>query len=247
MKSLIVKILFVCCFICVNNKSFAIDALVHSNPGELVLMETAYNQLGKLHNDEKEIQIEIGSYNAAIAGEFNYIASWQNKYNHYLSKAKEYGSALRAICTLALDIYRTWYTIMDIKHTIETYPEGMVSSFVTTDIWIQTAAELLVLFDAFQTIAPEKNEEGKRQWSNMLSKAARSEFLWEVVDRYARFHKRLKRLAYTLKVCSFSILWDKIQMQAYRHNPGKIAMIRYKARQKRIENLSRFEHNKSPI
>lgn len=220
------------CTLCVKNIS-AQYSLSSSNLGE-------YEAIGK---GEALINSYTGSEIAkstAIYGEQmtvfyadSKMESWHKKYNAYL-KAAEYGDAIASACTLFADGVRILQDFYDIYVASRVNPQGIGSSAFMNNLYLETACEFI---DTYNTINDVLKKGGS---DNMLTGAAKTNMLWNIAGRMEDLDRKLRRLAYSITVTSFSDVWNAAIAGMVDKTPGQCAQEALDRWKRALDNTSRF-------
>lgn len=145
--------------------------LVSSNPLEWMALAEG----NELINSEIEKQINGQTKTALLqntmAAEFNQIHKWEKKYNSYLKSVNGYASSLKACTHLYDDGVKIFITLAKLKTAIKNNPQGIVASMSMNNLYIETATELVSVFNLLNDAVANGGTE------NMLTGADRSKDL----------------------------------------------------------------------
>ncbi len=151
--------------------------LVSSNPLEWMALAEG----NELINSEIEKQINGQTKTALLqntmAAEFNQIHKWEKKYNSYLKSVNGYASSLKACTHLYDDGVKIFITLAKLKTAIKNNPQGIVASMSMNNLYIETATELVSVFNLLNDAVAKGGTE------NMLTGADRSKTLWALNDK----------------------------------------------------------------
>ena len=157
--------------------------LVSSNPLEWMALAEG----NELINSEIEKQINGQTKTALLqntmAAEFNQIHKWEKKYNSYLKSVNGYASSLKACTHLYDDGVKIFITLAKLKTAIKNNPQGIVASMSMNNLYIETATELVSVFNLLNDAVANGGTE------NMLTGADRSKTLWALNDSYSIFQQ----------------------------------------------------------
>ncbi len=155
--------------------------LVSSNPLEWMALAEG----NELINSEIEKQINGQTKTALLqntmAAEFNQIHKWEKKYNSYLKSVNGYASSLKACTHLYDDGVKIFITLAKLKTAIKNNPQGIVASMSMNNLYIETATELVSVFNLLNDAVAKGGTE------NMLTGADRSKTLWALNDKLSAF------------------------------------------------------------
>ena len=163
--------------------------LVSSNPLEWMALAEG----NELINSEIEKQINGQTKTALLqntmAAEFNQIHKWEKKYNSYLKSVNGYASSLKACTHLYDDGVKIFITLAKLKTAIKNNPQGIVASMSMNNLYIETATELVSVFNLLNDAVAKGGTE------NMLTGADRFlKTLWALNDKLSAFQKKLNKL-----------------------------------------------------
>lgn len=161
--------------------------LVSSNPLEWMALAEG----NELINSEIEKQINGQTKTALLqntmAAEFNQIHKWEKKYNSYLKSVNGYASSLKACTHLYDDGVKIFITLAKLKTAIKNNPQGIVASMSMNNLYIETATELVSVFNLLNDAVAKGGTE------NMLTGADRSKTLWALNDKLSAFPKEAQQ------------------------------------------------------
>lgn len=192
-------------------------AQIVSNPLEYAALAEG----NELINGQIKRQIE-DEHNTAllqntIAAEFARIHEWERKYNSYLKTAEGYASTLKACTSLYDDGVRLFINLGNLKKSIERNPQGLAASLSLTNLYVETATELITVYTTLKDAIAKGGEE------NMLTGAERSKTLWAISDRLDAFNRKLTGLALSIRYYTMmDVLYDATAGMLDRSN-GEIA------------------------
>ena len=146
--------------------------IVSANPLEWMALAEG----NELINGQIESQIKGETKTAilqnTIAAEFNQMHKWQKEYNGYLKSVNGYASSLKACTHLYDDGVRIFITLCKLRKAISDNPQGIVATMSMNNLYIETATELVSVFNLLnEAVAKGGNE-------NMLTGSERSKTLW---------------------------------------------------------------------
>jgi len=184
--------------------------LVSSNPLEWMALAEG----NELINSEIEKQINGQTKTAMLqntmAAEFNQIHKWEKKYNSYLKSVDGYASSLKACTHLYDDGVKIFITLAKLKTAIKGNPQGIVASMSMNNLYIETATELVSVFNLLNDAVANGGTE------NMLTGADRSKTLWALNDKLSAFQKKLNKLY-------LSDVWNNVTAGMIDRSNGEIA------------------------
>ena len=178
--------------------------LVSSNPLEWMALAEG----NELINSEIEKQINGQTKTALLqntmAAEFNQIHKWEKKYNSYLKSVNGYASSLKACTHLYDDGVKIFITLAKLKAAIANNPQGIVASMSMNNLYIETATELVSVFNLLNDAVANGGTE------NMLTGADRSKTLWALNDKLSAFKKKLNKLYLSIRYYTMSDVWNNV-------------------------------------
>lgn len=191
--------------------------LVSSNPLEWMALAEG----NELINSEIEKQINGQTKTAMLqntmAAEFNQIHKWEKKYNSYLKSVNGYASSLKACTHLYDDGVKIFITLAKLKAAIANNPQGIVASMSMNNLYIETATELVSVFNLLNDAVANGGTE------NMLTGADRSKTLWALNDKLSAFQKKLNKLYLSIRYYTMSDVWNNVTAGMIDRSNGEIA------------------------
>lgn len=191
--------------------------LVSSNPLEWMALAEG----NELINSEVEKQINGQTKTALLqntmAAEFNQIHRWEKKYNSYLKSVNSYASSLKACTHLYDDGVKIFITLAKLKTAIKGNPQGIVASMSMNNLYIETATELVSVFNLLNDAVANGGTE------NMLTGADRSKTLWALNDKLSAFQKNLNKLYLSIRYYTMSDVWNNVTAGMIDRSNGEIA------------------------
>lgn len=191
--------------------------LVSSNPLEWMALAEG----NELINSEIEKQINGQTKTALLqntmAAEFNQIHKWEKKYNSYLKSVNGYASSLKACTHLYDDGVKIFITLAKLKAAIANNPQGIVASMSMNNLYIETATELVSVFNLLNDAVANGGTE------NMLTGADRSKTLWALNDKLSAFQKKLNKLYLSIRYYTMSDVWNNVTAGMIERSNGEIA------------------------
>ena len=191
--------------------------LVSSNPLEWMALAEG----NELINGEIEKQINGQTKTAMLqntmAAEFNQIHKWEKKYNSYLKSVNGYASSLKACTHLYDDGVKIFITLAKLKAAIANNPQGIVASMSMNNLYIETATELVSVFNLLNDAVAKGGTE------NMLTGADRSKTLWALNDKLSAFQKKLNKLYLSIRYYTMSDVWNGVTAGMIDRSNGEIA------------------------
>lgn len=191
--------------------------LVSSNPLEWMALAEG----NELINSEIEKQINGQTKTALLqntmAAEFNQIHKWEKKYNSYLKSVNGYASSLKACTHLYDDGVKIFITLAKLKTAIKGNPQGIVASMSMNNLYIETATELVSVFNLLNDAVAKGGTE------NMLTGTDRSKTLWALNDKLSAFQKKLNKLYLSIRYYTMSDVWNNVTAGMIDRSNGEIA------------------------
>ena len=191
--------------------------LVSSNPLEWMALAEG----NELINSESEKQINGQTKTALLQNtmstEFNQIHKWEKKYNSSLKSVNGYASSLKACTHLYDDGVKIFITLAKLKTAIKNNPQGIVASMSMNNLYIETATELVSVFNLLNDAVANGGTE------NMLTGADRSKTLWALNDKLSAFQKKLNKLYLSIRYYTMSDVWNNVTAGMVDRSNGEIA------------------------
>lgn len=191
--------------------------VVSSNPLEWMALAEG----NELINGEIEKQINGQTKTAMLqntmAAEFNQIHKWEKKYNSYLKSVNGYASSPKACTHLYDDGVKIFITLAKLKAAITNNPQGIVASMSMNNLYIETATELVSVFNLLNDAVANGGAE------NMLTGADRSKTLWALNDKLSAFQKKLNKLYLSIRYYTMSDVWNNVTAGMIDRSNGEIA------------------------
>lgn len=191
--------------------------VVSSNPLEWMALAEGNEQInGEI---EKQIngQTKTAMLQNTMAAEFNQIHKWEKKYNSYLKSVNGYASSLKACTHLYDDGVKIFITLAKLKTAIKGNPQGIVASMSMNNLYIETATELVSVFNLLNDAVAKGGTE------NMLTGADRSKTLWALNDKLSAFQKKLNKLYLGIRYYTMSDVWNNVTAGMIDRSNGEIA------------------------
>ena len=141
----------------------------------------------------------------------------EKKYNSYLKSVNGYASSLKACTHLYDDGVKIFITLAKLKAAIANNPQGIVASMSMNNLYIETATELVSVFNLLNDAVAKGGTE------NMLTGADRSKTLWELNDKLTAFQKKLNKLYLSIRYYTMSDVWNNVTAGMIDRSNGEIA------------------------
>lgn len=141
----------------------------------------------------------------------------EKKYNSYLKSVNGYASSLKACTHLYDDGVKIFITLAKLKTAIKGNPQGIVASMSMNNLYIETATELVSVFNLLNDAVANGGTE------NMLTGADRSKTLWALNDKLSAFQKKLNKLYLSIRYYTMSDVWNNVTAGMIDRNNGEIA------------------------
>ena len=191
--------------------------VVSSNPLEWMALAEGNEQINGEIEKEIKGQNKIALLQNAIAAEFDQIHKWEKKYNSYLKSVNGYASSLKACTHLYDDGVKIFITLAKLKTAIKGNPQGIVASMSMNNLYIETATELVSVFNLLNDAVANGGTE------NMLTGADRSKTLWALNDKFSAFQKKLNKLYLSIRYYTMSDVWNNVTAGMIDRSNGEIA------------------------
>ena len=215
MRLRIAKILLTICALTGAGMSHA--QIVTSNPLEYAALAEGNEMINGEVKKQIENQTKTAVIQNTIAAEFAKIHEWESKYNGYLKTVEGYASSLKASATLYNEGFRIFLTLGKLYNAVKSNPQGVVATISLNNLYMETATEMISVYTLL------KNAVASGDKVNMLNGTERSQLLWELNDKLASFHKKLKQLALSVKYYTLADVWNNITAGMIDRNQGEIA------------------------
>ena len=135
----------------------------------------------------------------------------------YLKSVNGYASSLKACTHLYDDGVKIFITLAKLKTAIKGNPQGIVASMSTNNLYIETATELVSVFNLLNDAVANGGTE------NMLTGADRSKTLWALNDKLSAFQKKLNKLYLSIRYYTMSDVWNNVTAGMIDRSNGEIA------------------------
>lgn len=175
--------------------------IVVVNPLEWAALAEGNELINAQIKNEVEGERKTALMQSTIATEFTMIHQWEKKYNSYLKNVDGYASSLKAATHLYNDGVRLFINLCDIRRAISSNPQGIVATISMNDLYIETATELVTVFNTLKDAIATGGSE------NMLTGAERSKTLWAINDRLEAFNRKLSKLTLSLRYYTMMDIW----------------------------------------
>lgn len=188
-----------------------------SNPLEWMALAEGNELLEKQIDSQINGQKKTAILQNTIAAEFNQMHKWQKQYNSYLKDVSGYASSLKACTHLYDDGVKIFITLAKLKAAIANNPQGIVASMSMNNLYIETATELVSVFNLLNDAVANGGTE------NMLTGADRSKTLWALNDKLSAFQKKLNKLYLSIRYYTMSDVWNNVTAGMIDRSNGEIA------------------------
>ena len=198
-----------------HNETYA--QIASSNPLEYAALAEGNELINAQIKSQIEDEQKTALLQNTIAAEFAMIHAWERKYNKYLKTAEGYASTLKACTTLYDDGVRVFVNLCQLRKAITGHPQGMVASMSMSNLYVETATELVSVYATLRDAIAKGGEE------NMLTGAERSKTLWALNDRLDAFNKKLSRLCLSIRYYTMTDVWENATAGMLDRSNGEIA------------------------
>lgn len=164
----------------------------------------------------------ITAETAVMHQQFSAMKKWQEKYNNYLNTAAGYADAIRAGSTLISEGVRTFIALKDVYKAISYNPEGIVSTALMNNLYVEVAVELI------RTVRLYNFAIAKGGDKNMINGAERTELLWTINDAMTQLNRKLHSLALSISYFNMVDVWNDLTAGMLDKSHGQIAREAYK-------------------
>lgn len=188
-----------------------------SNPLEWMALAEGNELLEKQIDSQINGQKKTAILQNTIAAEFNQMHKWQKQYNSYLKDVSGYASSLKACTHLYDDGVKIFITLAKLKAAIANNPQGIVASMSMNNLYIETATELVSVFNLLNDAVANGGTE------NMLTGADRSKTLLALNDKLSAFQKKLNKLYLSIRYYTMSDVWNNVTAGMIDRSNGEIA------------------------
>ena len=128
-----------------------------------------------------------------------------------------YASSLKACTHLYDDGVKIFITLAKLKTAINDNPQGIVASMSMNNLYIETATELVSVFNLLNDAVAKGGTE------NMLTGTDRSKTLWALNDKLSAFQKKLNKLYLSIRYYTMSDVWNNVTAGMIDRSNGEIA------------------------
>ena len=211
--------------------------LVETNPLYIAAIAEGYAVINKGIKGQTHNQEEIAVLQNSIAAEYTMMKKWEQKYNSYLKTAQGYGSSLKASMGIYSEGVRTLQYLWQIKKAIGANPEGAFATFSMNNLYLETAAEFLKVYNLLNTTV------AKGGTKNMLNGAERTQVLWSVNDELAYLNRKLRSLIISISYYNFKDVWNNATAGIAHRGSREVAeqaLDRWKRAAKVTMTISRY-------
>jgi hypothetical protein len=108
--------------------------------------------------------------------------------------------------------------LCQLRKAITSHPQGMVASMSMSNLYVETATELVSVYATLRDAIAKGGEE------NMLTGAERSKTLWALNDRLDAFNKKLSRLCLSIRYYTMTDVWNSVTAGMLDRTNGEIAL-----------------------
>lgn len=130
-----------------------------------------------------------------------------------------YASSLKACTHLYDDGVRIFITLCKLRKAISDNPQGIVASISMNNLYIETATELVSVFNLLNEAVAKGGSE------NMLTGAERSKTLWTLNDKLGSFSKKLHRLYLSIRYYTMNDVWNSATAGMLDRSNGEVAQM----------------------
>lgn len=210
---------------------------VETNPLCIAAIAEGYAVINKGINSQKSNQQEIAILQNSIGAEYTMMKKWEKKYNSYLKTAQGYGTSLKASMGIYSEGVKTLQYLWQIKKAIGENPEGAFATFSMNNLYLETAAEFLKVYNLLNYMVAEGGSK------NMLNGAERTQVLWSANDELVYLNKKLRGLIISITYYTWKDVWNNatagIAHRGSREVAGQ-ALDRWKRAAKVTMTISRY-------
>lgn len=194
----------------------AIDFFAY-DPMTMSVWATQFGIYNAKVGSETAKMAEIGVEQNGIGLMFNAIKGWEGKYIHYLQTAQGYAEALKAGSAVYIQAVIALRNINDIRKAARNNPQGIGSTLVMSDIYVETVVKFIATFRAMKIMVAVGTKK------NMLTGKERTELIWQMKDMIEDLNKKLRMLAMSIAYYQFSDIWNMVAGKFVVHDKGTIA------------------------
>ncbi len=163
---------------------------------------TAAGSVISEYQDEAKTQIEINVPLTTITVQTALEKKWEEAYNGYLKTASGFATAIKAGSHIYTDAVCAYINITQLIDAIKENPEGIASTAILSDIYIDTAAELVSVFSMLKSCVDKGGEK------NMLTGQERLELLWLLNDQLESLCEHIRTLALSIRYYNLVDVWN---------------------------------------
>ena len=191
--------------------------VVTTNPGEYAVDAAGNVMINNAVKSETKAERETAWRQNAMVAEFVKMKQWEGDYNSYLKTASGYASALKAATSIYDDGMRILITLDKLRKAVEKNLQGILATAALTDLYAETATELVSVFTLLKNAVAKGGEE------NMLTGAERSKTLWNLEDKLSALSHKLQLLYRSIRHYSISDVWDRATSGVIERCNGDVA------------------------
>ena len=114
---------------------------------------------------------------------------------------------------------RIFITLCKLRKAINDNPQGIVASISMNNLYIETATELVSVFNLLNEAVAKGGSE------NMLTGAERSKTLWTLNDKLGTFSKKLHRLYLSIRYYTMNDVWNNATAGMLDRSNGEVAQM----------------------
>lgn len=133
--------------------------------------------------------------------EYKAMSKWARQYYSYLDSASYIANSVQATTTIYVQAMEVLRELVDVGKAIKDSPQGLISSSIRSELYIQTAIQFI---NVFRTLKFVVSKGGKQ---NMMNGRERCEILWSISNDLDVIKRNLRSLTNEIRYCTFADLW----------------------------------------
>lgn len=133
--------------------------------------------------------------------EYKAMSKWARQYYAYLDTASYVANSVQATTTIYVQALEVLRELIDVGKAIKDSPQGLISSSLRSDLYIQTSIQLI---NVFRTLKYVVSKGGR---NNLMNGRERCEVLWSISNDLDVVKRNLRSLTNEIRYCTMADLW----------------------------------------
>lgn len=217
----------------INNKAIVITimlmfvslvskaALTQTNTPEIAALTEGEAKVNGIMAKQVTQQTAVTGELGIILGENTKMRKWEQNYINYLEKGGNVAKQIVAAQGLLVSGFETFMGLCDVEKAISINPQGTIASGLMTNLYLETAAELIETYNIIKVVSDTILTDTKDV--HLLSGAERAEMIWQVQDQVKKLNSKLHQLALGICCYSFEDVWNAATAGMLNKSHGTIA------------------------